>query len=103
MADNQEELRQLYESGVSDRQMEAAKARNKADYELLMKQGMNLMRPEEKKKTALDALKDLGEGGAKAAEEYRSKKSMKKGGKVSSASKRADGIATKGKTKGRIV
>ena len=28
---------------------------------------------------------------------------MKKGGSVSSASKRADGIATKGKTKGRII
>ena len=28
---------------------------------------------------------------------------MKKGGKVSSASKRADGIARRGKTKGRIV
>ena len=28
---------------------------------------------------------------------------MKKGGKVSSASKRADGIAIRGKTKGRIV
>jgi hypothetical protein len=28
---------------------------------------------------------------------------MKKGGKVSSASKRADGCATKGKTRGRIV
>ena len=28
---------------------------------------------------------------------------MKKGGKVSSASKRADGCATKGKTKGRMV
>ena len=28
---------------------------------------------------------------------------MKKGGKVSSASKRADGIATKGKTRGKIV
>ena len=28
---------------------------------------------------------------------------MKKGGKVSSASKRADGIAVKGKTRGRIV
>jgi len=27
----------------------------------------------------------------------------KKGGKVSSASKRADGCATKGKTKGRII
>ena len=28
---------------------------------------------------------------------------MKKGGKVSSASRRADGIATKGKTRGRFV
>jgi hypothetical protein len=28
---------------------------------------------------------------------------MKKGGTVSSASKRADGIATKGKTRGRMV
>jgi hypothetical protein len=28
---------------------------------------------------------------------------MKKGGVVSSASKRADGIAVKGKTKGRMV
>jgi hypothetical protein len=28
---------------------------------------------------------------------------MKKGGKVSSASKRADGIATKGKTRGRYL
>ncbi len=28
---------------------------------------------------------------------------MKKGGKVSSASKRADGIAVKGKTKGRMI
>ena len=28
---------------------------------------------------------------------------MKKGGKVSSASKRADGIAVKGKTRGRII
>jgi len=28
---------------------------------------------------------------------------MKQGGKVSSASKRADGCATKGKTKGRFV
>jgi hypothetical protein len=33
----------------------------------------------------------------------RTPKPMKKGGKVSSASKRADGIATKGKTKGRMV
>lgn len=31
------------------------------------------------------------------------RKDMKKGGKVSSASKRADGIAQRGKTKGRMV
>jgi hypothetical protein len=30
-------------------------------------------------------------------------KKMKKGGMVSSASKRADGIAMKGKTRGRMV
>ena len=40
-----------------------------------------------------------------AAEQAAAQSGMKKGGKVkmSSASKRADGIATKGKTKGRIV
>ena len=40
-----------------------------------------------------------------AAAEQAAAQGMKKGGKVkmSSASKRADGIATKGKTKGRIV
>ena len=31
------------------------------------------------------------------------KKAFKSGGKVSSASKRADGCATKGKTKGRMI
>jgi hypothetical protein len=40
-----------------------------------------------------------------AAEQAAAAQGMKKGGKVkmSTASKRADGIATKGKTKGRIV
>jgi hypothetical protein len=36
-------------------------------------------------------------------EEKKKKMGMKKGGKVSSASKRADGIATKGKTRGKMV
>jgi hypothetical protein len=36
-------------------------------------------------------------------EEKKKKMGMKKGGKVSSASKRADGIATKGKTRGKII
>lgn len=38
-----------------------------------------------------------------AAEERRESRGFKKGGKVPSASRRADGIATKGKTKGRFV
>lgn len=36
-------------------------------------------------------------------EEEKKKMGMKKGGKVSSASKRADGVATKGKTRGRML
>ena len=39
----------------------------------------------------------------KARERTRGVKPMKKGGKVSSASSRADGCAVKGKTKGRFV
>ncbi len=38
-----------------------------------------------------------------AAMEQSAAQGMKKGGKVSSASKRADGCATKGKTRGKIV
>ena len=44
-----------------------------------------------------------GERQMKAAKDIRSAMGMKKGGSVSSASKRADGCATKGKTKGRFV
>ena len=39
----------------------------------------------------------------KAAKDLRAAMGMKKGGSVSSASKRADGIAKKGKTKGRML
>ena len=39
----------------------------------------------------------------KAAGDIRTAMGMKKGGSVSSASKRADGCATKGKTKGRML
>ena len=38
-----------------------------------------------------------------AAAEQAAAQGMKKGGKVSSASKRADGIASRGKTRGRMV
>jgi len=40
---------------------------------------------------------------AKELKKYQDKKGMAKGGKVSSASSRADGCAVKGKTKGRFV
>ena len=41
--------------------------------------------------------------GRKTKQQAQMEAGMKKGGKVSSASKRADGIAVKGKTRGRIV
>jgi hypothetical protein len=39
----------------------------------------------------------------KAAENYEATKTYKKGGSVGSASKRADGCAVRGKTKGRMI
>ena len=41
--------------------------------------------------------------GRKTKQQAKAEVGMKSGGKVSSASKRADGIAVKGKTRGRIV
>jgi hypothetical protein len=41
--------------------------------------------------------------GRKTKQQAQAEVGMKKGGKVSSASKRADGCAIKGKTKGRMV
>jgi len=61
----------------------------------LIRQGLGGMIPQA---IAKDAYSD--------EEEKRKKQtgaSMKKGGKVSSASSRADGCAVKGKTKGRII
>lgn len=53
--------------------------------------------------SAMPPVRPTGERQKKAAKDIRTAMGMKKGGSVSSASKRADGIATKGKTKGRIV
>ena len=49
------------------------------------------------------AKRGLEQGYKEMKEAQAAEKKMKKGGSVSSASKRADGIATKGKTKGRII
>lgn len=54
--------------------------------------------------TAAGSRMDIDQSvGATPAERRKVWPSMKKGGSVSSASKRADGVATKGKTKGRFV
>ena len=45
----------------------------------------------------------LGEKEASAPKEESSEKEYRRGGKVSSASKRADGCAIRGKTKGKMV
>ena len=66
-----------------------------------------------RREKAMDAVKSVGSGigslFSKAVENYKStvprynkEKKMASGGKVSSASNRADGIATKGKTRGKI-
>lgn len=57
----------------------------------------------ERMKEILDKPRGGGGGGAMPKSNRDITKNYKAGGKVSSASKRADGIATKGKTRGRIV
>jgi hypothetical protein len=54
---------------------------------------------EERQAAAADAANTQRQAGIAAA----ATKGMKKGGKVSSASSRADGCAQRGKTKGRMV
>ena len=52
---------------------------------------------------SIETLRPKTERQKKAAGSMKTAMGMKKGGSTSSASKRADGIATKGKTKGRFV
>ena len=57
-------------------------------------------------KSQNDRIRDLETeiaAGRKTRQQAKQEMGMKKGGKVSSASKRADGCAIKGKTKGRMV
>ena len=56
---------------------------------------------EPKQSSAFDVLREAMR--KQHPELYQNAQGMKKGGKVSSASSRADGCATKGKTKGRFV
>jgi len=58
---------------------------------------------QDEKIRALEAEVAAGKKTQQQAEMEAKGTGMKKGGKVSSASKRADGIAVKGKTRGRMV
>ena len=95
--DYQKELKDLYDTGTSDKDIAAAKQEQKY-YEGLMKQGAAMMAPkEEKKETPMDAIRAIGEGATK--------KTYKKGGKILAAKGgkvRGHGIEQRGKTKGRF-
>jgi hypothetical protein len=116
----QKELKELYETGTTQRQIDAAKAKNKELADQLMQQGIDLAGPKDKvrpvqmpelktkdtgDKNKFDIKGTLPKGyeNAKPVKKGGMIKKMKKGGSVGSASKRADGCATKGKTKGRII
>lgn len=95
--DYQKELKDLYDTGTSDRDIEAAKQKQKAQYEMLVKQAGALAGPEEKKPTAMDAIRALGESATKKPYKKGGKVLAAKGGKV-----RGHGIEQRGKTKGRF-
>ena len=77
----------------------AAMFTGKGEMGKLMAQGVGGVIPAA---IAKDAQKEE-EDRKKLEASYYAPQNMKKGGKVSSASNRADGCATKGKTKGRFV
>ena len=84
--DNQKELKDLYDTGTSDRNIEAAKQQAaEMDKQMMQPAGQGTMGP----------MQGMKKGGKVKA------KCMASGGKVSQLAK-ANGIAVRGKTKGRI-
>jgi membrane protein involved in colicin uptake len=82
-------------AGYPSAEAEEKALRQKAIEDLTNKKGTNLNK---------EAARGGGGGGAGIPKVGPKKPlEMKKGGKVSSASKRADGCAVKGKTKGRMI
>lgn len=62
-----------------------------------------LVKEYDRKEDKINSLEDQNAALMKLQEQGSKPSGMKKGGKVSSASKRADGIAKRGKTRGKIV
>ena len=97
--DYQKELKDLYDTGTSDRDIDAAKQKQKEQSDMLMKQAAALAGPkkEEKKETPMDAIRALGESATKKP--YKKGGMVKKMAKGGTASSRADGCAVRGKTR----
>jgi hypothetical protein len=84
--------------------MIASKAQEKDEAkELAMRQAQEAQKADAMQKQAMAARRQSASQSAGSTGGMSGYKSYAKGGKVSSASKRADGCAIKGKTKGRMV
>ena len=70
-----------------------------AKYQALLEAGLNLIGQPSKKPEDENFIQNMGKGAMEGLKTYKEKNGMKKGGSVSSASKRADGCAIRGKTK----
>ena len=93
-----------------DSELKATAAKRKAEELNNPKKGVlqtfkeKVMGTEEQNKAAKERMRNMDEKNPESAQAKVNKAlGMKSGGKVSSASKRADGCAIKGKTKGRMV
>ena len=94
------------ENAMKQAAMEAKDKATQDKYMSLLRTGMDMLGRKKYDPEENRAIINIGRGMTEGAEELRKKpKGMKKGGavKASSASKRGDGCAIRGKTKGRMV
>lgn len=100
MADNQDTVKERYLAGYAQGLSRGNEPPILGDIQLMLDNAIGEGHESSRKglQQGFDEMR-----AAKKAESKKSKKSMKKGGLAKSASKRADGIAIKGKTKGRMI
>jgi hypothetical protein len=89
-------LQQDSEGNIINDEVTKENQKGYANYEADLKRQSEMEKANEKESRSKDRYMNLMKSGLKMI-------GMKKGGSVSSASKRADGCAIRGKTKGRMV
>ena len=89
-------LQQDSEGNIINDEVTKENQKGYANYEADLKRQSEMEKANEKESRSKDRYMNLMKSGLKMI-------GMKKGGSVSSASKRADGCAVRGKTKGRMV